>query len=93
MGMRQREWARRWTSILKWLLGYRCAYCGIEEGCEFDVKIPVKPHSQIEWSVLISFYRREYEKGNLQLLCRSCNARKNDRLILTGEVIREPDPF
>jgi 5-methylcytosine-specific restriction endonuclease McrA len=83
MGKRQKAWAR---TVRDWLfekMGRKCVECGSDEELEFDVIVPVgdpKEHHKKEWSSRMSFYKREYLKGNLQVLCSQCNSRKNDKV-------------
>ncbi len=94
MGKRQRDWARKETERLRTLLGGQCVKCEATEELEFDLIIPKGNsfHSdEMEWSWRMSFYRRELAQGNVQLLCRECNARKGNQLELTGkEPVEEP---
>ncbi len=88
MAAMQREWARRKRDELRAMLGGKCAKCGtrgsIKNGLEFDCKEPRGDrHHRIEWSSRMSFYKREHEQGNLQLLCKRCHGFKSN-----GEVIR-----
>lgn len=81
MAIRQRDWAKEQTNLLRGLLGGKCEVCGATEDLEFDV---VKPqgegneHHQREWSWRLSFYREQFGQGNLQLLCKRHNAMKGD---------------
>lgn len=94
MGKRQREWARKTRDALFDVLGYKCKKCGITEELEFDVIIPVgnnDHHRKMEWSWRMSFYRKQYEHGNLQVLCRFHNAKKQNSMELwTQPPIDEP---
>ena len=75
MGKRQIDWARKKRLELRRLLGMKCAQCGSKyyAKLEFDVIIPVENnnhhHKKMDWSHRMSFYRRMYREGNLQLLC------------------------
>jgi len=88
MGLKQREWARSQTLVLRELLGGACAHCGVEEKLEFDCIEPCGHwHHKIEWSWRISFYRQQLRVGNLQLLCQTCNSRKESILLrICGDV-------
>ena len=88
MAERQRKWAARARLALRRALGMKCAGCGSRDyrRLEFDVIDPARAdwiggrnHHKIEWSWRISFYRREFTKNNLQLLCGgvgSCHGKK-----------------
>lgn len=80
LAKRQRDWARRARQTLVESLGGRCAKCGTTQALQLDVIIPVETldHHRIEWSWRISFYRQQYEAGNLQLLCQHDNAVKGN---------------
>lgn len=56
-----------WTDMIK-RTGGRCTYCGSEKKLTVDHIVPLSKGG--------TNYR-----DNLQLLCRSCNARKSDKLI------------
>lgn len=79
MGWRQREWARRDRKRLMEELGGRCAHCGATENLEFDCIMPQGDfHHRIGSAERHSFYRYQHRHGNLQILCRACNAAKGD---------------
>lgn len=94
MAKRQRQWARKETERLKTLLGKKCFYCGSKENLEFDLIVPPNngdKHHKMEWSWRISFYRKQHEHGNVQLLCSRCNSKKNNQLELKNyQQIDEP---
>lgn len=64
-------------------------------GLEFDVILPTDfgAHHKLEWSHRISFYRRAWLSGNLQLLCRRHNARKKVKDIAWLQLLRGSNPF
>lgn len=69
---------RRW---LRRQLGYVCAGCGKRKaGMQFDVVIPVHPPDghgrRLSWDQRMRYYRRHYERGNLRILCITCNCTK-----------------
>lgn len=85
MAARQREWAKKASRKLRQQLGKCCAWCGETVSLQFDCIKPMGPrHHKMEWSWRISFYRAQYVKGNLQLLCDSCNASKGDCTCVAG---------
>jgi len=61
------------------LLGGECVFCHTKDNLEFDHITPCltdmskMSRSKREWH-----WFEEYNKGNLQLLCSSCNNIKND---------------
>jgi len=78
MGLRQRRWAHKARKRLLKLLGDRCNECHSEENLELDCIIPLgDAHHKMEFSWRTSFYRRQWKQGNLQLLCQTCNAKKD----------------
>lgn len=77
MGLRQRQWAAKWTIKLRLLLGGKCIDCGTTEDLHFDCIYPQGDHHhRIEWSWRMSFYRKQYAQNNLALRCEKCNGRK-----------------
>jgi len=59
------------------ILGNKCAACGATENLEFDCREPVvEQHHGMDPSQRITFYKRQWRFGNLQILCGSCNAFK-----------------
>jgi 5-methylcytosine-specific restriction endonuclease McrA len=61
------------------ILGGKCRYCGSNINLEFDHIYPSKvsmsnmSRSKREWH-----WFDEYIKGNIQLLCKKCNNKKQD---------------
>lgn len=93
MAKRQREWARQTRDKLFDLLGRYCAKCSTDQKLEFDVIIPTgddKHHRVMEWSWRMSFYRAQYDRGNLQVLCDRCNTRKSNQMELNPNLIDCP---
>lgn len=83
-------------------LGGKCVWCGETRDLEFD-HIQPRDYSarRLSWLQRINRYREEMKEGKIQLLCRSCNARKqrldcsrdpNEELIQEGG-IPTGDPF
>lgn len=78
MGKRQKSWARRSKLSLVSLMGAKCVKCGSTEQLEFDCVSPMGgSHHRWDTSARMSFYRRQYATGNLQLLCRTCHSAKS----------------
>lgn len=81
MGQRQKDWARRKRDELFIIIGRQCARCPSTTDLEFDVIIPVgndDHHRRYSWDQRMTFYWRQYEDDNLQVLCKSCNAIKGN---------------
>ena len=77
MGRRQVLWAKRTRQKLIELLGWNCSDCGTYVDIEIDCIEPVGHlHHAMGFTARMSFYRAQYAKGNLQLLCRGCHLRK-----------------
>jgi HNH endonuclease len=80
MAALQREWARRVRRTLRAQLGGCCVKCGSRRNLEFDCIVRQGDrHHRMEWSWRMSFYRRQHELKNLQLLCRKCHGMKSSR--------------
>ncbi len=95
MARAQKEWAKQKRHELMVLLGEVCAHCGTGEDLEFDCISPRgHRHHRGDASQRMCFYRRQFRDGNLQVLCKVCNARKGDEE--PGLVVRAPlaeEPF
>jgi hypothetical protein len=79
MSERQKRWAREARKALFAKLGESCVVCGSTERLTFDCIAPCgHKHHRVDQSARTSFYRREFERGNLQVLCDRCNSRKGD---------------
>lgn len=81
MSAYEKEWARRQRAALMEILGPRCNYCGDTEPktLEFDCVKPMgDKHHRMDTSARMSFYRRQFREGNLQVLCRYCNNTKGN---------------
>ncbi len=78
MSRRQKEWAALARKTLLSSLGEKCANCGSTKDLTFDCIRPKgHRHHTLEPSARMSFYRAEASQGNLQVLCRPCNASKD----------------
>jgi len=81
VGKRTKRSVRRLRSALLAKLGGRCAKCGAVERLEFDHHPEActwEPQKVSQW-IRIARYRREAAKGQLRVLCRSCNAKDGSR--------------
>ena len=92
MGKRQRDWAKNKRDELFVLLGGCCVSCGSTKNLEFDVIVAAygDKHHQMEWSWRTSFYRKQFDLGNLALRCDKCNGKKKDDLHLNPNLLDEP---
>lgn len=109
MAARQRVWAAKVREKLFDTLGRRCAWCAAREDeakLTFDCIVPTQDgdrgHHKIEWSSRMSFYRKQLDLDNLQVLCSSCNSKKGTDVIrfiprrlpeLNWEHLGELQPF
>lgn len=80
---RQTRWAGRHKVALRRELGGKCALCGKgpkTRKLHFDVIVPVHPPDghgkKLSWDQRIRYYKQHHERGNLRLLCATCNGRK-----------------
>lgn len=77
MSARQKRWAVQQREELLKLFGGRCRVCGGFECLEFDcIQACGHRHHTYDTARRMSFYRRQAVLGNLQVLCRRCNAKK-----------------
>jgi 5-methylcytosine-specific restriction endonuclease McrA len=78
MASRQVIWAQKAKLHLRNLLGNACARCGAREDLEFDCIVPQgHAHHTVGTVGRATFYRRQFEAGNLQLLCGPCHVAKS----------------
>lgn len=90
MGKRHKAWARRARARLLLAFGGKCVACGSTEELQFDCIRPMgSKHHAYDTSQRISFYRDQARRGNLQILCRLCNAIKGDTVVHTA-IVLEP---
>lgn len=77
---RWQRWLARWRAYITHALGGKCTNCGRSDQLEFDHITPstVDLHA-LNQSQRRHHYEEELCRGNLQLLCRSCNASKGAR--------------
>jgi len=77
MAKRQVTWARAVMERLRVVMGRVCVCCGSDENLEMDCREPRgHAHHAVGYVQRATFYRREYEIGNLQLLCSKCHWKK-----------------
>ena len=71
------KWAEKIRCELLLMLGGYCKLCGVIKDLEFDHVIPIDwtPSAKSQ-SQRAAEYRREFQKGNLQILCKKCHGKK-----------------
>lgn len=75
-----KQWAKKARSGLLDALGRVCVRCGATENLTFDCKVPTgDDHHKGSTDQRMTFYLREHEKGNVQVLCHPCNSSKKAR--------------
>lgn len=73
-------WAQAEKEKLRLILGGRCVLCGSVSGLTFDCISPRgHAHHKLGSVARVAFYKEEMRRGNLQLLCGSCNSKKQDK--------------
>ena len=93
MSKRSKQWARQARERLTTILGGQCVFCGTQENLTFDcIKPRGHEHHKFATDKRMTFYRREFQMGNLQVLCASCNSSKqaNEQPVY---IPADPDPF
>lgn len=74
---RQAVWARRKREHLMNVLGPFCADCGSVNCLTFDCIRPMgDAHHRLSSVARMTFYVRQFNAGNLQVLCSACNTKK-----------------
>lgn len=59
------------------ILGNKCALCGATAPLTFDCIVPMgHKHHVMSTVARVKFYEEQMRKGNLQLLCFTCNVNK-----------------
>lgn len=75
-------------AIIFFALGRFCNYCGSRKDLEFDIIVPQGDpsghHSRMSQTSRAAFYKRNFNSGNVQILCTKCNSGKNDETFLPG---------
>ena len=72
-----KDWARRERVRLMTILKPVCVLCGTTECLTFDCIKPMgDAHHKGSTDQRMTFYRRQFRAGNLQVLCSSCNSAK-----------------
>jgi hypothetical protein len=75
----QHIWAQKERARIKTALGNTCTACGETDKLEFDCLEPRgNLHHGLGQIQRTCYYRRQMQQGNLQLLCKWCNALKAD---------------
>jgi 5-methylcytosine-specific restriction endonuclease McrA len=81
MPTRQSRWAETKRHWLLRALGGCCRKCGATNCLTFDCIVPTGDgHHRLNKANRMTYYCRQAEKGNLQVLCASCNSIKGSRL-------------
>jgi hypothetical protein len=96
MGARQKDWARRSRASLMDKHGNKCAHCGDDQNLEFDCIFPMgDDRHRMDASHRQSFYNQQERNGNLQLLCKRCNAIKGNSIpeCVSSESPETNNPF
>lgn len=83
MSLRAKTWAVKARRDLMNLLGAQCAWCGTEDDLTFDCIEPTgDDHHRKSTDQRMTFYRHQhFDRGNVQVLCARCNAKKGDDVI------------
>jgi len=73
-------------------LGAVCVDCGTTTDLTFDL---IKPdsvakshHSNMSWLQRVNYYWHHHSIGNVTVRCNPCNARKNNRPVLTFDLLK-----
>lgn len=88
---RQAVWAKKKRAHLLEVLGPICKHCGAVNCLTFDCIRPMgDAHHRLSSVARMTFYVRQFNEGNLQVLCSSCNTKKGGgpntryRKVVTG---------
>ncbi len=74
---RQAVWAKKKRAHLMQILGPFCKSCGTVNCLTFDCIRPMgDAHHRLSSVARMTFYVRQFNAGNLQVLCSACNTRK-----------------
>lgn len=74
---RQCEWAAKERERIMQILGKRCRRCGVDFCLTFDcIKPTGDGHHRLSSVARMTYYREQFRRGNLQVLCSSCNSKK-----------------
>lgn len=88
---RQAVWAKKKRAHLMQVLGPFCAHCKSVNCLTFDCIVAQgDAHHRLSSVGRMTFYMRQFNAGNLQVLCSACNTRKGGgpnsryRAVVTG---------
>jgi hypothetical protein len=74
---RQVKWAIKERLRMMFILGGKCVFCPATECLTFDcIKPTGDRHHRMSSVQRMSYYREQMRRGNLQILCHTCNTRK-----------------
>jgi hypothetical protein len=59
------------------VLGEKCVRCGLTTNLTFDCIRPTGGrHHRLSSVARVTFYMQQMRRGNIQILCHTCNSRK-----------------
>jgi hypothetical protein len=74
---RQVRWARKKRDLILSVLGGKCVFCGITTNLTFDcIRATGDRHHRLSSVARVTYYVEQMRRGNLQVLCHSCNSKK-----------------